>query len=270
MIKVCISGADGNMGGLVAKNAIQDPDIELVAALTMEGSLNLGKDIGVFLGLEQIGVKIDSVTHLEEILSKQIDMFVDFTVAGAAEKIIPKVLASGINCIVGTTGMSESFNAEFVRLVKEKKISGLISPNMSLGVNIFFKIAEELAGYLENYDIEIIEAHHHRKRDSPSGTAKKVARIIAAKLDKDLDTVAKYGRSGVSPRKLGPAEIGIHSVRAGDIVGDHTVLFAGSGERIELRHQAHSRQCFASGTIYAIKFMHQNGPGLYQMADLIK
>ncbi|MHA1145375.1 MAG: 4-hydroxy-tetrahydrodipicolinate reductase [Candidatus Helarchaeota archaeon] len=270
MIRVCINGADGNMGGLVAKNVIQDPDLELVGALTMVDSPNEGKDIGTFLGLDKINVPMTSIVNLGEILKNNVDMFVDYTITEAAEKNIPIVLKNGINCIIGTTGLSETFKDEFARLVKENKVAGMISPNMSLGVNIFFKVAEILTELLPNYDIEIIEAHHHRKRDSPSGTAKKVAQLIAAKLHKNLENIAKYGRSGFSPRKIGAEEIGIHAIRAGDIVGDHTVLFAGNGERIELKHQAHSRQCFAAGTILAIKYMTQHGPGLYQMSDLLK
>ena len=269
MIKICISGADGNMGGLVAKKVIQDPNLKLVAAITMPNSPNLGKDIGTILGLDPVNVILRSSEELDEILSTPIDFFVDFTVAKAAEDNIPKVLDKKINCIVGTTGMNPNFHTEFEKKIKKSNLSGMISPNMSIGVNIFFQTVRNLTRILKDYDIEIIEKHHHRKRDSPSGTASKTAQIIAEALGKDLEKIAKYGRIGESPRKIGSDEIGIHAIRAGDIVGDHTVLFAGPGERIEITHMAHSRDCLANGTIEAIKFMHERGPGIWKMEDLL-
>ncbi|NHI93304.1 MAG: 4-hydroxy-tetrahydrodipicolinate reductase [Candidatus Lokiarchaeota archaeon] len=269
MIKICICGADGNMGGLVAKKVIEDPDLELVAAITMSSSPNLGKDIGTVVSQGPIGVILRSSDELDDILLTPIDFFIDFTIAKAVEQNISKVLDRNINCIIGTTGMSQDFKKEFEKIIKEKNLSGMISPNMSIGVNIFFQTVRNLARILKDYDIEIIEKHHHRKRDSPSGTAAKTAAIIAEALGKDLKKVGKYGRVGDSPRKIGSEEIGIHAVRAGDIVGDHTVLFAGPGERIEITHMAHSRECLANGTIQAIKFMYDKGPGIWNMEDLI-
>ncbi|MHA1785018.1 MAG: 4-hydroxy-tetrahydrodipicolinate reductase [Candidatus Helarchaeota archaeon] len=268
MIKICVCGADGNMGGLVTKKVIQDPELELVAAITMPTSPNIGKDIGVVLGLESTNVILKSSEEFDDIISMPIDFFIDFTVAKATEANIPKVLEKKINCLIGTTGMSADFSLQFEKKINEYKLAGMISPNMSIGVNIFFQTIKNLAKILKDYDIEIIEKHHHRKRDSPSGTAAKAARIIAEVLGKDLEKVAKYGRIGESPRKIGSEEIGIHSIRAGDIVGDHTVLFAGPGERIEITHMAHSRDCFANGTIQAIKFMYEKGPGFWKMEDL--
>ncbi len=270
MIKICVSGADGNMGGLVVRKIIEDPDLELVAAITMPNSPNLGKDIGTFLGLEAVNVKIRSIEELDDILSIPIDFFIDFTIANAAKTNIPKVLDKNINCIVGTTGMSPEFYTNFKNKIKEKKLSGMISPNMSIGVNIFFQTIRNLTKILKEYDIEIIEKHHHRKLDSPSGTAQKAANIIAEVLGKDLDKIEKFGRKGESKRKIGAEELGMHCVRAGDIVGDHTVLYAGPGERIEITHMAHSRDCFANGTVQAVKFMHEKGPGYWNMEDLIE
>ena len=269
MIKVCVNGADGNMGGLVTRKVIQDPDLELVGAISMPNSPNLGKDIGTFLGLNAVNVKIKSSEELDDILSTPIDFFIDFTIASAAEANVPKVLDKKINCIVGTTGMKAEFYTDFEKKVKENKISGMVSPNMSIGVNIFFQTVRNLTRILKEYDIEIIEKHHHRKRDSPSGTAQKAARIIAEVLERDLDKIEKFGRQGESKRKIGAEELGMHCVRAGDIVGDHTVLYAGPGERIEITHMAHSRDCFANGTIQAIKFMNEKGPGYWNMEDLI-
>ncbi len=269
MIRVCVSGADGNMGSLVVKYVIQDPETELVSALTMQNSPNIGKDAGTLVGLEKIGVKISD--KISEVLDAKPEVFIDFTVASAAEAIVPKVLERGINCIIGTTALSKDFIKNFEDTVKKKGIKGMISPNMSLGVNLFLSIAGVLASKLSGYDIEIIEAHHHRKKDSPSGTAAKLAGIIAKAIEKDLDSIVKWGRpKGMTKRKIGAEEIGVHSIRGGDIVGEHTVLYAGPGERIELIHRAHSRECFAAGTVEAIKFiMEQKKPGIYQMSDLI-
>ena len=162
-----------------------------------------------------------------------------------------------MKCVIGTTGLSDQFHEELPRLVEEHKTPVVLSTNMATGVNILFKLSSILTAYLSDWDIEIIEAHHHRKRDSPSGTALTLGKTIAETLGVDFDKVAKFGRDhGQNPRQIGAKkEIGIHAIRAGDIVGDHTIIFAGPGERIELKHQAHSRNSFASGAIKAIKFI---------------
>ncbi|MHA1301391.1 MAG: 4-hydroxy-tetrahydrodipicolinate reductase [Candidatus Helarchaeota archaeon] len=269
MIRVCVSGADGNMGSLVVKAIIKDPETELCGALTMPNSPNIGKDAGQFVGLNEIGVKITD--NINEVLSAKPDIFVDFTIASAAEENIPKVLEQNINCIIGTTALSPQFVKNFEEEINKRGLKGMISPNMSLGVNLFLKIAGLLASKLNNYDIEIIEAHHHRKKDSPSGTATKLARIIAQALGKDLESIVTWGRGkGMTKRRIGADEIGVHAIRGGDIVGEHTVLYAGPGERIELIHRAHSRECFAAGTVEAIKYiMAQKKSGMFQMSDLI-
>lgn len=273
MIKVAIAGVDGNMGGLVAKEVIQDKDLQLVAGFTVPQSPNEGKDIGVFHGCNPIKVPISSSEKLASILQgTKPDVFVDFTIAKAAEKTLIIVADQKIKSVVGTTALSAEFLQKFEKSVKQNATCAVISPNMSLGVNILFKLSEQLAKLLGNYDIEIIEAHHNRKQDVPSGTAMKLAQIIASNLNKNLETVGKYGRAkGITPRKIGPEEIGIHSIRAGDIVGDHTVLFAGPGERLEITHRAHSRQCFVSGAIAAIKFIAQKGQSgrIYSMQDVL-
>ncbi|MHA1379562.1 MAG: 4-hydroxy-tetrahydrodipicolinate reductase [Candidatus Helarchaeota archaeon] len=269
MIRVCVSGADGNMGALVVKAIINDPNMELSGALTMSGSPNIGKDAGLFVGLNEVGIKITD--NLNEVLDTKPDVFVDFTIASAAEANIPKVLDRSINCIIGTTALSPKFVKNFEETINKKGLKGMISPNMSLGVNLFLKIAGLLASKLNGYDIEIIEVHHHRKKDSPSGTATKLAKIIADAIGKDLNSVVTWGRGkGMTKRKIGAEEIGVHSIRGGDIVGEHTVLYAGPGERIEFTHRAHSRECFAAGTVEAIKYIiAQKEPGIYHMSDLI-
>ncbi|MFX1355353.1 MAG: 4-hydroxy-tetrahydrodipicolinate reductase, partial [Promethearchaeota archaeon] len=185
------------------------------------------------------------------------EVVVDFTVASATEKNCIICVQNGLRCVIGTTALSQEFHKEFEVLVEKFKAPSVISPNMATGVNIMFKMASVLTNYLSDWDIEVIESHHHRKVDSPSGTALAITKIICDTLSCNPIETLKFGRSkGPNKRKVGAKnEIGIHSIRAGDIVGDHTILYAGSGERIELKHQAHSRYCFAEGAIKAIKFI---------------
>jgi 4-hydroxy-tetrahydrodipicolinate reductase len=273
MIKVAIAGVDGNMGGLVAKDVLRDENLELVAGFTLPESPNEGKDIGVFHGWNPINIPITSSEKLTSVLQKtKPDVYVDFTTAHATEKNCIIVADQKIKCVIGTTALSPEFLRKFEKSVKQNGTCAVISPNMSLGINSLFKLAEQLTKLLPDYDIEIIEAHHNRKQDVPSGTAMKLAQIIASSLDKDIEEIGSFGRArGTTPRKIGPDEIGIHSIRAGDIVGDHTILFAGPGERLEITHRAHSRECFATGTLIAIKFLVQKGqPGrIYSMQDVL-
>ncbi len=273
MIKVALAGVDGNMGGLVTKNVLEDPELEIVAGFTIPDSPNKGKDIGSYYGVDSIGVPISSSEDIETILKNTSpDVYVDFTLAKAAEKNCLIVAANKIKSVIGTTALSADFFTNFQELLNKNGISAVISPNMSLGVNILFKLSDQLTKLLSTYDIEITETHHHRKKDVPSGTAMKLAQIIAAAVNKNIDEVGKFGRAkGFNPRKIGAEEIGIHALRAGDIVGEHTILYAGPGERIEVTHRAHSRQCFAAGTIVAIKFLNEEGElgRIYSMQDVL-
>ena len=256
MIKLLILGPTGSMGRLISQLAFDDESIEIVAACDV---INIGDELGVLVGKKDANhVKIRYITEIKEIIDEtKPDVAIDFTLAEAAEKNCMVCVENKIKCVIGTTGLSNSFLEEFEKKIKEHNAPAVISSNMATGVNIFFKIASILTEYLKEWDIEIIEAHHHRKLDSPSGTALTVGKIIADTLGSSFDDVVKFGRDhGPNKRKVGAKnEIGILSVRAGDIVGDHTVLFAGPGERIEFKHQAHSRNCFASGAITAIKFI---------------
>jgi len=273
MIKVALAGIDGNMGGLVAKTVLEDPELELVAGFTIPESPNKGKDIGIYHGVNPIGIPISSSEDIEKILKNtKPDVYVDFTLAKAAEKNCLIVAENKIKSVIGTTALSEGFLSSFKDKLKKQGTTAVISPNMSLGVNILFKLSNQLTKLLSTYDIEITEAHHHRKKDVPSGTAMELAQIIAAALNKNIDEVGKFGRAkGFNPRKIGAEEIGIHALRAGDIVGEHTILYAGPGERIEVTHRAHSRQCFAAGTIVAIKFLNEKGESgrIYSMQDVL-
>lgn len=256
MIKLLILGAVGSMGRLIGKLALEDDDIEVVGACDIN---NIGDRLENLVGTTDPNkILITNIENLQEIIDdKRPDVAVDFTIAEAAEFNCTICVKNNVRCIIGTTGLTQDFLNKFERLIIEHEAPAVISSNMATGVNIFFKMISILTAYLEEWDIEVIEAHHHRKVDAPSGTALTIGKIIAETIGANFDQVAKFGRSyGPNKRVVGAKnEIGIHSIRAGDIVGDHTVLYAGPGERIEFKHQAHSRMCFASGAITAIKFI---------------
>jgi 4-hydroxy-tetrahydrodipicolinate reductase len=256
MIKLLILGPTGSMGKLITELALKDKEIDIVAACGIE---NIGTSLGSLVAMEDPNhIDITSIEDLDEVILKtEPEVVVDFTLAKATENNCLICLKRGVRCVIGTTALSKEFLLEFENLVKEKNVPAVISPNMATGMNVFFEIAKKLSRYLKDWDIELIEAHHHRKIDAPSGTALKIGKLIGEAIDSDFEKIVKYGRNkGQNRRKIGAKnEIGMHSIRAGDIVGDHIVLYAGRGERIELKHQAHNRYCFAEGAIKAIKFI---------------
>lgn len=256
MINLLILGPTGSMGKLISKLALEDEEIKVVAACD---TTNIGNKLANIAGVaDPNNIIISDVNRLEKVIEDTDPIVaVDFTVAQATEKNCLICAEKGIRCVIGTTAMSQDFLKSFEALVKERHTPAIISPNMATGVNVLFKMASVLTKYLAEWDIEILETHHHRKVDAPSGTALKIGQVISEALDADFEKIAKFGRSrGPNKRPVGAKEeIGIHSMRGGDIIGDHTILFAGPGERIELKHQAHSRECFAEGSIKAIKFI---------------
>jgi 4-hydroxy-tetrahydrodipicolinate reductase len=256
MIRLLIFGPTGSMGKLISKLALEDKEIEVVAACDVN---KIGEELGYIVGaLDPNNVIITDVEDLNNIISQtKPDVAVDFTVAPATEKNCLICAENGIRCVIGTTALSDEFFDKFKELIKKNHSPAVFSPNMATGVNVLFKMASVLTNYLADWDIEIIEAHHHRKVDAPSGTAIKIGKVISDTLGSDFEKIAKFGRDrGPNKRTVGAKEeIGIHSIRGGDIVGDHIILYAGPGERIELKHQAHSRECFAEGSIKAIKFI---------------
>jgi 4-hydroxy-tetrahydrodipicolinate reductase len=256
MIRLLIFGPTGSMGKLISKLALDDKEINVVAACDIT---NIGEELGLFAGTtDPNNIKIGDVGNLTDIIIQtKPDVAVDFTVATATEKNCLICAENGIRCVIGTTALSKEFFDKFEDLIKKNNSPAVFSPNMATGVNVLFKMASILTSYLADWDIEVIEAHHHRKIDAPSGTALKIGQIISDTLGSDFDSIAKFGRQrGPNKRTVGAKEeIGIHSIRGGDIVGDHIILYAGPGERIELKHQAHSRECFATGSIKAIKYI---------------
>jgi len=255
MINVAVTGANGRMGSMIIKNILQQEDMQLVAAIEAPHTPLQGRDVGEVIGLGPIEVLIVGAENLTETLkSNKTDVLVDFTIANAAVDNIRTAAENGVNLVVGTTGFSEEQMSNNKIAIKENQIRAVISPNMAIGVNIFFKVAEDLSRLLSDYDVEIIEAHHKHKKDAPSGTAVKAADIIAQAQGLKIDEVGVYGRKGmIGERNL--AEIGIHAIRGGDIVGEHTVIFAGDGERLEIIHRAHSRQAFVNGVIRAVRYV---------------
>lgn len=264
MIKVIVCGGCGKMGSKVAQLIYKNKDMELVGIIESPSHPGIGKDWGATVGLGETGIIIKD--DLEEIIQNA-DQIVEFTNPKVSLQHLEIVSKYKKAMIMGTTG----FSSEEIEKIKKlaQGIPFLLSPNMSLGVNLLFKLAAEVATALgDDYDIEIIETHHRFKKDAPSGTAKKLAQEIARAKNINLDEVAIYGREGmIGEKKRG--EIGIHSIRSGDITGEHTVMFTTLGERLELTHKAHSRDTFAYGTIQAIKFLKDKPTGFYKMKDVL-
>lgn len=249
MIKIAVAGASGKLGNMVCELIQPREGMELVAAIVSPDNPRLGEEIFP-------GVLASGPAELEAAL-KGVDVYVDLTSPSAANENLPRVPREGVNCVVGTTGLSESTIDAFAEGIRSNALSAVVSPNFSIGVNVFWKTCGELARVLRDYDVEIIEVHHNMKKDAPSGTAVKAADIISGMTGVDE---LVHGRKGdVGARKK---EIGIHAVRAGDVVGEHTVVFAGRKERIELTHRAHSRAAFAEGCLTAIEWVSGRKDGL--------
>ena len=252
--KVAICGANGRMGTLIIEEMRKSGGEELVAGFDVVGE---GK---VLPG----GVAVSHASKLSEVLAKtKPDVLIDFTIAAAATENVCTAAASGVNMVVGTTGISEDQLRRMHNAIADGKVAAVISPNYSLGVNLFWRLLMIAAEALPDYDVEIVEAHHNQKKDAPSGTALAALEVLKSTLGKDE---VVYGRKGLAIRGK---EIGIHAIRAGDIVGDHTVLFAGPGERLEIKHQAHSRAAFATGAVKAAGWVANARPGVYTMADVL-
>ncbi len=261
MIKVAITGASGRMGKMILENILKYEGMQLSAGFDL---VNIGKDVGEVAQVGTLNVPVSDVEDMESVLkSSNTDVLIDFTIAAATIANAPRVASSGVSLVIGTTGLTDGQKDVIESSIIENNVAGIISPNFSLGVNVFFNILKEAAKYLGEMDIEVIEAHHNKKKDAPSGTAIGAANAISEVLG---GKEYVYGREGLAPRGK---EIGIHAVRGGDIIGDHTVLFAGDGERIEVKHQAHSRQAFAGGAVKAAAWIAGAKPGVYDMKDIL-
>jgi 4-hydroxy-tetrahydrodipicolinate reductase len=270
MLKVAVTGAAGRMGSGIIKKIHEQEDMELVAAIEVPNTILEGRDIGEFLGIGNIGVKAQGSEKLDSILKESSpDVLVDFTVADAAFNTIKTTANLGVNLVVGTTGFTDEQSNEIAKTIKEANIKAVVSSNMSIGVNLFFKVLKDLAPILNDFDIEIIEAHHNKKKDSPSGTAMTAFELIAESLNRKTEEIGVYGREGIVGERT-KEEIGLHAIRGGDIVGDHTVMFIGEGERLEITHRAHTREVFIAGVMKALKFvMHGESGKVNDMSDVL-
>lgn len=260
--KIAISGASGRMGRMLIEAVLTDPTTRLAVALDQAGSPAIGRDAGDFMG-QTTGVLISADLAS---LSKA-DVLIDFTRPEATHLYLDACKTHQVRAVIGTTG----FDADGVKAIREfsQTHATVFAPNMSVGVNITLKLLETAGRYLkEGFDIEVIEAHHRHKVDAPSGTALKMGEVVAKATGRDLGAVARYAREGHTGER--PAqEIGFSVIRGGDIVGDHTVLFAGTGERIEITHKSSSRATYAQGAVRAAKFLMAQRAGLFDMQDVL-
>ena len=258
-IRVAVAGASGRMGHMLIESVIGSADLALAGALDVAGSAALGQDAGAFLGRTS-GIAITS--DLRAGLSDA-QVLIDFTRPEGTLAHLDACRALGVNAVIGTTGFSEAQKAQIAAHAQHMAI--VMAPNMSVGVNVVLKLLDVAARALnEGYDIEIIEAHHRHKVDAPSGTALKMGEVVAAALGRDLKDCAVYAREGVTGER-DPSTIGFATVRGGDIVGDHTVLFAGTGERIEITHRSNSRAGYAQGSLRAARYLAGRRSGLFDM-----
>ncbi|MGO9136804.1 MAG: 4-hydroxy-tetrahydrodipicolinate reductase [Syntrophales bacterium] len=264
MIKAIVTGAGGRMGGRIISLLSQAPEMKLAGAVEQKGHVLVGQDIGEKLGLGKTGILVDD--HLAACIEKG-DVVIDFTHHEVSVGHLEVTREKSRAIVIGSTGFTTD------EMTKIKEIAAgtrcVLSPNMSIGVNVMFKVLDYVAGILgDDYNVEIVEAHHNLKKDAPSGTAMKMAQIIAEKLGRDLERVGVFTRKGMVGERT-KAEIGIQTLRAGDIVGEHTVMFGGVGERLEFIHRAHSRDNFARGAIMAAKWIVNQKNGLYDMQDVL-
>lgn len=263
MIRVAVAGASGRMGRMLVEAVLAAPDMELAGALEIAGSAAIGRDAGEFLG-RTTGVMVTS--SLDEAL-EQANTLIDFTRPEGTLAHLRACVARGVRIVIGTTGIDQAGRDEIHRAASS--IPVVFAPNMSVGVNATFKLLETAARILsEGYDIEVIEAHHRNKVDAPSGTALQMGRVVADALGRDFDEVALFAREGVTGERRA-STIGFATVRGGDIVGEHTVMFAGIGERIEITHRASSRQGYAAGSVRACRFLAAHTSGLFDMQDVL-
>ena len=267
VIRVAVAGAGGRMGQMLIEAIGGASDLRLSGALDVPAAPRIGQEAGALLG-HQRSPRITSDLH-EGLTAAQV--LIDFTRPEGTLAHLDVCRELGVNAVIGTTGFSDAQKAQIAE--QAQHIAIVMAPNMSVGVNVVLKLLDMAARALnEGYDIEVIEAHHRHKVDAPSGTALKMGEVLASALGRDLKDCAVYARDGFSSPERGerdPSSIGFASIRGGDIVGDHTVLFAGTGERIEISHRASSRAGYAQGSLRAARFLAGRTSGLFGMDDVL-
>ncbi|WP_295760979.1 4-hydroxy-tetrahydrodipicolinate reductase [Undibacterium sp.] len=263
VLKIAVAGASGRMGKMLVESIAEAQDTVLAGALDIPESAFLGSDAGATLG-KPAGVLISSDFS---IALADADYLIDFTRPEGTLKHLEYCAEHGVKMIIGTTGFDEAGKAAIAAAAEKTAI--VFAPNMSVGVNVTLKLLEMAAkSFSHGYDIEIVEAHHRHKIDAPSGTALKMGEVIADTLGRDLNEVGVFSRVGVTGER-DPSSIGFATIRGGDIVGDHTVLFAGIGERVEISHKSSSRVTYAHGSLRAARFLADKKTGLYDMYDVL-
>ena len=263
-LRIAVAGASGRMGRMLIEAIAAADDMVLSGALDVAASPAIGADAAAFLGRDS-GVRITS--DLRAGLADA-QVLIDFTRPEGTLAHLDVCRELGVKAVVGTTGFSAAQTAQIAAHAEQFAI--VMAPNMSVGVNVVLKLLDVAARALDRgFDIEVIEAHHRHKVDAPSGTALEMGRVLAAALGRDLDACAVYAREGITGER-DPSSIGFASIRGGDIVGDHTVLFAGTGERIEITHRAGSRATYAEGSLRAVRFLAGKRSGLFDMFDVLQ
>jgi 4-hydroxy-tetrahydrodipicolinate reductase len=264
MIKAIITGVGGRMGARIIQLIKESPDLIVTGAVEKQSHPAIGKDLGEYLGLGKTDLVITENLHAVLGLG---EVVIDFTFHSASMEHLRLAAEGKKPIVIGSTGFT-SQEMEEVRILAQS-IPVVLAPNMSVGVNVLFKVVKDVALALgEDFDIEILEVHHKMKKDAPSGTAMKLAQVLAQARSQNLEEVAVYERKGIIGERK-PQEIGIQTFRAGDIIGEHTVLFGGMGERIEITHRAHSRDTFARGALRAARWIIGQKNGLYDMHDVL-
>jgi 4-hydroxy-tetrahydrodipicolinate reductase len=264
MTRIAITGAAGRMGRTLIEAVHNTDGLELTAALEHPESTRLGSDAGELAGLGKLGVALGADLATA---SSGFDVLIDFTRPESTLANLAICRHAGARMVIGTTGFSETQKLEIAAAAND--IGIVFAPNMSVGVNLCLKLLDMAARVLgDEVDIEVIEAHHRHKVDAPSGTALRMGEVVAAALGRDLASCAVYGREGHTGER-DRRTIGFETIRAGDIVGDHTVLFAGTGERVEITHKASSRMTFANGAVRAASWLMAHETGLFDMQDVL-
>ena len=264
MIRVVITGVCGRMGRCITRGIAQQTDMQLVGAIQYPEHPQIGKDAGIVAGIHEIGVPIAG--KLDEVL-EDTDVVIEFSKPEATLQHFQQVVDTDKAIVIGTTGFSTDELATIEAYASQVRC--VMAPNMSLGVNVMIQALELVAKALgDDYNIEVVEAHHHYKADAPSGTALRLTEIVTTALGRDLDEVGVHGRHGIvgaRPKR----QIGVHAVRGGDIAGDHTVLFATEGEQLSVIHRAHSPEAFAKGAIRAARWVVDAPKGLHDVSEVL-
>ena len=264
MLNITVVGAAGKMGSRIIVLSKNYENIKLAGAVEIRAHQSIGQDIGDVIAIGTTGTKL--ISDIKDVADKT-DVCIDFSNPESTLQSIKTLSDKPVPMVIGTTGLGEE-GTEKIKSYAQK-VPCVYAPNMSVGVNLLLRVLTDIAKVTDDdYDVEIVEAHHRLKKDAPSGTALKMAQVIASALNRNLEDSAVYARKGLIGKRT-VKEIGIQTIRAGDIVGEHTVIFGGLGERIEITHRASSRDTFARGALKAALWVSQQAPGLYDMQDVL-